>query len=159
MKKLILVFLILINTLFCFTGCSNTVNTIAVPDKILVFSNGKQEEIDKNNSKFNEIINLTNNRFNKKNAVIKEGVKDDLISMKDEVKLGIEFLYLNKHTSIINGEHKIKFDYNKLFFPLDYKKPYTDYGNFMYYGIDGKYLSGPIGYLTNAKKIADLLKK
>ena len=158
MKKLILVFLIIINALFCFAGCSNTVNTLAVPDKILIFSNGKQEEIDKNNSKFNEIINLTNNRFNKKNAVIKEGVSDDLVSMKNEVKLGIEFLYLNKQTSIISGEHKIKLDYNKLFFPLDYKKLYTDYGNFMYYG-DGKYLGGPIGDLTNAKKIVDLLKK
>ncbi len=62
-------------------GCSNkndeNTSTINTPDKIIVYKDGNQEEIEKSNHNFNKIAELTNDRIDKKNiSVVKDAYVD-----------------------------------------------------------------------------------
>lgn len=62
-------------------GCSNendkNTSTINTPDKIIVYREGNQKEIEKENPNFNKIVKITNDRIDKKNiSVVKDAYVD-----------------------------------------------------------------------------------
>lgn len=144
-------------------GCSNkndeNTSTINTPDKIIVYKDGNQEEIEKSNSNFNKIAELTNDRIDKKNiSVVKDGVDIDKF-VKESMKnnLGIEFVYDEEQKmDIRNKEGFQPINYYRLYFNLKSDKAYES--ECFQYGDKVGYVDSSRGPLKSSKDILNIVE-
>ncbi|GKX67019.1 hypothetical protein [Inconstantimicrobium mannanitabidum] len=154
--KKILIFLTLCMTIVLCSCNSNKPATIfKAPDKIIVYKDGKDYTIDKNDKDFNKIVELTNKRIDtKKFSPVKDIISDQTINYLKKDSLSLEFIY--------NEEHVY---YNKLFFLIKSKDSGDDdtsathfyqYGNSKdSYDIKNNSSVGPIGSPEEIVKLID----
>ncbi|WP_315111202.1 hypothetical protein [Clostridium intestinale] len=144
-------------------GCSNkndeNTSTINTPDKIIVYKDGNQEEIEKSNPNFNKIAELTNDRIDKKNiSVTKDGVDIDKF-VKESMKnnLGIEFVYDEEQKmDISNNEGFQPINYYRLYFNIKSDKAYES--ECFQYGDKDAYVDSSRGPLKPSEDILNIVE-
>lgn len=144
-------------------GCNNQEKEVSsiinTPDKIIVYKEGNQEEIEKSNSNFNKIAELTNDRIDKKNiSVVKDGVDIDKF-VKESMKnnLGIEFVYDEEQKmDIRNKEGFQPINYYRIYFNLKSDKAYES--ECFQYGDKGGYVDSSRGPLKSSKEILNIVE-
>lgn len=155
MKKINLIILFCLIICLCFCGCGEKhVDVVPAPDKIIIYKNGKLNEINKDNNKFSKIVNLLNERFDK--AVLSEvlsKMNDESLSKLKKEELSMEFIYSKEQ--VFDYKQK-SFKYKKLFFPLKIKSNLDEEDEF-YYAEDDKY-TFPLARLPRSEDLIDLLK-
>ncbi|AWI07798.1 hypothetical protein B9W14_16755 [Clostridium drakei] len=158
-KNRILLILVLVFIFqLCLIGCYNEHRgCIDVPDKIIVYSEGKQKVIEKSNKKTDNIVKIANKRFNQKVFNIKKDVSEELINKRKNDALSIEFIYLQEHEMDIIGNGVKPFRYTRLFFPIQMEGPRNEEECFMYYGDGRKYFDNPIANLYYNEDLVNVL--
>jgi len=144
-------------------GCSNendkNTSTINTPDKIIVYREVNQKEIEKENPNFNKIVKLTNDRIDKKNiSVVKDGVDIDKF-VKESMKnnLGIEFVYDEEQKmDMRNKEGFQPINYYRLYFNLKSDKAYES--ECFQYGDKDVYVDSSRGPLKSSKDILNIVE-
>lgn len=143
-------------------ACTNK-TIINTPSKILIYSNENIKEINSDNNAFNEIVNMTNDRFINNLTIIQDVVNDDYINKLKKEKLSIEFIYDNEQEIDIQNQ-TIK--YNRLFFPLmsenneDNIVETFQYGNKNgYNNLSDESINHSIGSLKKAEKLIEKIKQ
>lgn len=143
-------------------ACTNK-TILNTPSKILIYSNENIKEINSDNSAFNEIVNMTNNRFNNDLTIIQDVVNDDYINKLKKEKLSIEFIYDNEQKIDVQKQ-TIKYD--RLFFPLipenneDNIVETFQYGNKDgYNNLSEKSINHSIGSLKKSDKLIEKIKQ
>jgi hypothetical protein len=144
-------------------GCSNendkNTSTINTPDKIIVYKEGNQKEIEKENPNFNKIVELTNDRIDKKNiSVVKDGVDIDTF-VKESMKnnLGIEFVYDEEQKmDISNKEGFQPINYYRLYFNLKSDREYEN--ECFQYGDKDAYIDSSRGPLKPSEDILNIIE-
>lgn len=149
---LFVVFIIVLYTFY------NNADTLTAPDRIIVYKDGAQSELSKTDPKFNDVVELTNKRIDRKNlAVCKDGGNIDFtVTESKKTGLSIEFIYENEQTmKVTNQNHFPTLNYNKLFFKLSddgYSIDVFQYGN------KDVYVDSSRGPLFSPEDIVSLLK-
>ena len=100
-------------------------NVLSMPDKIVIHYEGNIQELDKTNSQFKKIVELTNSRFHNKLTTAKDIIDDKVMESTYKDGLGIEFIYNNEQSLSIKEDGFQPFKYYKLYFLLTSKL----YGN------------------------------
>ena len=158
--------LILMLFIFCLSliGCdqSNKRKVLAVPDKIMINNEGKLKELDKTNSQFKKIVELTNSRFGN-NLSRALDIIDDTIMENSIYKdgLGIEFIYNNEQALSIGGNGASAIKYYKLYFQLTSKKYGGSQGSTVYafqYGDKEHYKDSSRGTIGGPEELVTLVK-
>jgi len=131
------------------------------PDKIFVYYKENKIEIDKNDSNFAKIVELTKERVNVKLDEAKDEVDDKTIVDMHKDGIGIEFIYDNEQEIFTEGQGKDKrLKFYKLYFQLESEKNANSQGsivNCMQYGDKEHYIDssrGPLKYSEALVKIA-----
>jgi len=152
MKKIFVITIIGIVFLIIFI-CNFFGHTVSldVPDKIIIYQNERQLEIDKNHPRFHDIYSLMNKRLEQDPVIVKLIVIDDLSEIKKNVKLGIEFIYFNKKQFKLNNMTQ---EIRKVFFPLEYSGTNDEKLNFMYLGLQD--YTNVIGGLSKSTRLIDI---
>lgn len=120
------------------------------PEKIIVYNEGVQKELDKNSEDFNKILELTNKRFKRNLSIGKDIVDDKSIEFARSRGVGIEFVYSRNHFMFCTHP----FIYDRLYFDLFlYNTPGTGFAHAM----SGQYLGHSLGNLTYSKNLVDLV--
>jgi hypothetical protein len=129
-------FIVIIFVIFCFslTGCqqSDKFNAKAIgkpigavlstPDKIIIYNKEKSKELDKNDSRFGKIVELTNKRFHSKLSAALDIIDESNSTSIIRDGYGIEFIYSNEHELSIKADGFTSFKYNRLYFQLTSEK-------------------------------------
>ncbi|MDZ4992090.1 hypothetical protein GNF80_03770 [Clostridium perfringens] len=123
MKKfssfILLIFILLISTLFLGCDSSPKDELIKLPNKIFVYYDGSPIEISKDNKIFKEIVELTNKRIDKdKISTAQDVVSENYVDSLKKEKLSLEFLYEEEQEMNLTGDGFMPMKYTKLFFPL-----------------------------------------
>jgi predicted small lipoprotein YifL len=123
-KKYIAIILILV-LLFTLAGCKDKFSgSLSIPDKINIYSDGKQKQISKNGDKFDRTL------FNRINELVDIKIPKDLSTLKciisdndlKEVKgFAVEFIYSRPQSVTINYGKKEKIEFTEIVFPLTEK--------------------------------------
>lgn len=137
------VVLIVVSGIFIYANAAPK-NTIAEPDKILIYRMGNVIEVKKEDPKFNELVKLTNDRFKGKKITITGHLEPAILEkgMKN-IEKGMEFIYSTPQSFKVKGD-KTPQIYSKLFFELQdlhssaFGQSGSDIRSF-YYGIDSGY--------------------
>lgn len=101
-------FIVIIFVIFSFslTGCqqSDKFNSKAIekpigtvlstPDKIIIYNKDKSKELDKNDSRFGKIVELTNKRFHSKLSTALDIIDEGNSTSINRDGYGIEFIFL-----------------------------------------------------------------
>jgi len=152
-KKIIIIPLALLFVMAVF--CLVKPNKVPAPWKIIIYSEGTQKEVDRNDENFSKIVDLTNKRFKINLSRAKDVVDDSSIEYQQKDDLGIEFIYPESHTFISLNP----FTYDKLYFQLTSKKYGDEQGsvvNTFEYGNNGHYLDCSRGELYYSEELADM---
>lgn len=152
----ILVFAFILQ-LYLTSCCNEERGCIGIPDKIIVYSEGKQKVIKKSDKKMDSIVKITNKRFNPKVFNIKKDVSEELINKRKNDALSIEFIYLQEHEMDIIGDGVKPFRYTRLFFPIQMEGPRNEEECFMYYGDGRKYFDNPMANLYYNEDLVNVL--
>lgn len=155
--KVLHIFLLAIFTLTFFNGCSK-LKSVTNPDKIVVYKNGTEIVIEKDNPLFNEIINECTKRFNYKIGIEQIYIGEDWESDVKSDKLSLEFQYSSEQIFSLDTTREVQLRYSKLLFPLVLEKSFLQGDeNYMAYGDSERYKSGLIGKLTFSENLINLL--
>ena len=159
---------IMIFSLFI-SGCDETKETetlsprnpISLPDNIIIYKNGVQAEVDKKDSRFKQIVSLTNKRLSSKTATVLDHIDDKAVEQLKKDTLGLEFIYSTEHNLSIKSYGFTPFKYYRLFFPLindmkeNKQRHITDC---LQHGDKEHYLNSSRGPLVDSKELIELLK-
>lgn len=166
---------LLILFVFCFSliGCqqSDNINGKAIgkplgtvlckPDKIIIYNKEKSKELDKNDTRFDKIVELTNERFHNKLSTGLDIIDESSSANVIRDGLGVEFIYSNEQELSINGDGFTPFKYNKLYFQLTSEKYGDSQGSPVHWIIHGdkdRYKGSSNGPLKYSKELVDLVK-
>lgn len=144
-KKVFILSIFCMTILLCAYNFIKPTNTFKTPDKIIVYKDGKDYTLDKNDKDFNKIVELTNKRIDsKKFEKITDIVNEEYINYSKKDLLSLEFIY---------NEEQV--NYSKLFFLIKSKEAGTEQGSPIYgyqygnsknsYNIKNNSSVGPIG--------------
>lgn len=127
-----------------------TVTNFNIPNQILVYKNGKEKKILKDDNKYAEILKLSDNRIGIKIDRLKLVIPKESIEKLKKTETFIEFVYSEQQKKIGNLEQK----YIELIFPLT-----GDYIGYCLFeqGNNNDY-SGPISNLGSPDSLLNLLK-
>lgn len=166
---------IIIFILFCFslTGCQQPDKVIGKeigkpigtvlsnPDKIIIHDKEKAKELDKNDERFDKIVEMTNKRFHSKLSTALDIIDESSSTNVIRDGLGVEFIYNNEQELSINGDGFTPFNYNKLYFQLTSEKYGDSQGSPVHYLVHGdkyRYKGSSNGPLKYSKELIDLVK-
>jgi hypothetical protein len=136
-------------------------DVLTLPDKIVIYSEGTQKELDKTDPRFTKVVKLTNGRFHNKLSTVQDIIDDDAINNIQKDGLGIEFVYLTEQDMSITGDGFQPFRYNKLYFQLTSQRYGKEQGStvhtFQHSEKDHytEYSRGPLKY---SKELVTLVK-
>jgi hypothetical protein len=139
-------------------------NVLSMPDKIIISNNNTSKELDKTNSDFKKIVELTNSRFHSKLSTSLDIIDDETMESIRKDGLGMEFIYSNEQNFSIKGDGFQPFKYYKLYFQLTSEKYGNEQGSTvhtMQYGDNNHYKDcsrGPLKYSEELIKIVENLK-
>lgn len=139
-------------------------NTLAAPEKIVIYDKGSTKEISISNAQFNKIVELTNKRFHDKLSTASDVINDSTMGDIRKDGLGIEFFYSSEQQLAIEGDGFKAFKYNKLYFQLTSDRSGNKYGSSVHtlqYGDKEHYMDcsrGPLKYSQELIKIVEGLK-
>ena len=139
-------------------------NALSMPDKIIIYNNNTLKEIDKTNSDFKKIVELTNSRFHNKISTAQDIIDDTAMESIHNDGLGMEFIYSNEQDLSIKGDGFQPFKYHKLYFQLTSEKYGNEQGSTvhtMQYGDKDHYKDcsrGPLKYSEELVKLVESLK-
>ncbi|WP_411682912.1 hypothetical protein [Clostridium thailandense] len=138
MKKkigILMIFVLSVGILYYIRGRKVSVN-IPIPNKIIVYKDGKSKTLTGDDENFNDIVELTNKRFNKSNSYNLEE-NSEYISYLYKNKLSwecLEFIYDKDRSFQLKIKNKnVEYKYKKLFFTIRAEES-NDYGTNMAYG-------------------------
>lgn len=168
-------FIVIIFFIFCFslTGCqqSDEFNAKAIgepigtvlstPDKIIIYNKEKSKELDKNDSRFGKIVELTNKRFHDKLSTNLDIIDESNSTSINRDGYGIEFIYSNEYELSIKSDGFTSFKYNRLYFQLTSEKYGDSQGSPVHSFIHGDkdhYKGSSNGPLKFSKELVDLVK-
>lgn len=123
-KKTVSIILLLV-MIFSLSGCrekfSSSLNT---PDKINIYTEGKQKQITKNGDEFEQILfdritELVNIKVPKDWSAIKSTISDN--DLKEVKAHAVEFIYNKPQSTTINYGKKEKIEFTEVVFPLSEK--------------------------------------
>jgi hypothetical protein len=126
-------------------------STIPIPDKIIFYNKGKESVIDKKDSKYNEVVNLTKERIKGIQDVYKSFI--DINGLKSKGSL-LEFNYTAAQTfEYVTAQGKKEIiSYTKLYFDVDV----NDRENILM-AFEGGQGVGPVGPLSSPDKLINIL--
>ncbi|MBL4931225.1 hypothetical protein [Clostridium paridis] len=142
----------------------NIENALSMPDKIIIYSNNTSKVLDKTNSDFKKLVDLTNSRFHNKLSTSQDIIDDTTIESMKKDGLGMEFIYSNEQDLSIKGDGFQPFKYHKLYFQLTSEKYGNAQGSSVHtlqYGDKDHYKDcsrGPLRYSEELIKIVENLK-
>lgn len=159
--------LLFISSVFCLSliGCSqsDTINgkqlgkplrnVLSIPDRIILYNQGTQKEIDKSSDNFKKILDLTNKRFHDKLSTARDIIDDNGVGAMNKDGIGLEFIYDEVKELSIKGDGFQPFKYNKLYFQITSDKSGNAQGSRVHtlqYGDSQHYKGssrGPLKYL------------
>lgn len=155
--KLLHMLLIVVFSMTFFNGCSK-LKSVTTPDKIVVYKNGTEIIIEKNNPLFTEILNESVKRFNYKIGLEQIYIGEDWESDVKSDKLSLEFRYFSEQVFNFDSTRETQLRYSRLLFPLVLEKSFlTGDENYMAYGDSERYKSGLIGKLTYSDTLINLI--
>jgi len=135
------------------TAKDKTYKYFATPDKIIFYNHGIEKDIEKGSSLFNNILDLTDKRFNDRIGFYKSEIDVEGLNKMQQSELMLVFSYSDiKETTYLSQTNTIK-KYKRLIMPLS-----GNTSNFLYFDDGGKYSSGPIGTLSPPDGLVNLLK-
>lgn len=160
MKKFSLLIIILLSILLLGHKIlkGNSGQIISEPNKIIIYKDGREKEIDSSDNDFKKILLLTNERINKwKLYFAKDGIDiNSFVENSKKNNLGIEFIYDDEQSMDIknfNGFHTI--NYYKLYFNLKSEKSYQC--EYFQYGNQEKYISSSVGPIKLPNDIIEII--
>jgi hypothetical protein len=156
-NKVIVILLCIFIVETCLIGCNNHRECIAVPDKIIIYSDGKEKAIQKSDVKTGEITKITNKRLNPKVSNKNQCVNEEFISKIKNESLSVEFIYIQEQEMDIIGDGAKQFRYTRLFFPVQIKGPRSEKECLMYYGDGRKYFNNPMENLYYDEDLVNVL--
>ncbi|WP_238886250.1 hypothetical protein [Clostridium sp. YIM B02551] len=142
----------------------NIENALSIPDKIIIYNKNTPKELNKTNSEFKKIVDLTNSRFHSKLSTSQDIIDDTIMENIQKDGLGMEFIYSNEQKLSINGDGFQPFKYHKLYFQLTSEKYGNGQGSSVHtlqYGDKNHYKDcsrGPLRYSEELIKIVENLK-
>lgn len=161
LKKISIFVILCMTILLCGCNSKKTTNLIKTPDKIIIYKDGKEYAIDKNDKDFNKIVELTNKRIDISNlAICKDIINDDYVNQYKKKLLAIEFLYNQEQNFDINTEQFNPIKYYKLFFILIDKDPDSASRSFacsFQYGNINSYIDSSRGILKSPDDLIKLI--
>ncbi len=156
-NKVVMILICIFIFEICLIGCSKTRECIAVPDKIIIYSVGKEKVIKKSDSKTVEITRITNRRLNSKVSNKNQSVNEEFIDKTKNDILSIEFIYSQEQEMDVIGDGAKQFRYTRLFFPIQIKGPRSEEECLMYYGDGRKYFNNPMANLYYDEDLVNVL--
>lgn len=158
-EKIFILGFLCIAILLCGCNSKKTSNLIKTPDKIIVYKDGKDYIIDKNDKDFNKIVELTNKRIVLKDlTIVKDIIDDNNIAEYKKEPLCIEFIYNQEQAIDVDTWKPTSIKYHKLFFVLVDKEFGTEENSIIYtfqYGDVNSYIDSSRGPI---KSPSDLIK-
>lgn len=136
-------------------------NVLDIPDKIIIYNREENQGLDKNDSSFNEIVNLTNKRFHSEVSTALDMIEDNNSEKIVRDGIGVEFIYSYEQELNIKGDGFKSFKYNKLYFQLTSEKNGNDQGAPVHWFIhgDSEYYKGSSnGPLKYSKELVNLVE-
>lgn len=157
--KVLHIFLLVIFAMTFFSGCTK-LKSVNTPDKIVVYKNGSEFVLEKDNPLFNEVINECVNRFNYKIGIEQIYIGEDWESDVKSDNLSLEFRYSSEQIFSLDSTRETQLKYSRLLFPLVLQKSYLQGDeNYMAYGDSERYKSGLVGKLTYSENLINLLSE
>lgn len=155
--KLLHIFLVIFFSITVFSSCSK-LKSVTTPDKIIVYKNGTEIIIEKDNPLFNKILDECVKRFNYKIGIEQIYIGEDWESDIKSDKLSLEFRYSSEQIFNFDSTRETQLRYSRLLFPLVLEKSFLQGDeNYMAYGDYERYKSGLIGKLTYSEELINLV--
>ncbi len=126
-------------------------STIPIPDNIIFYNKGKESVIDKKDSKYNDVVNLTKERIKGIRGIYKSII--DINGLKSKGSL-LEFNYTAAQTFeyVTTQGEKTIISYTKLYFNVDVNDSQNIFMDF-----EGGQGHAPIGPLSSPDKLSIIL--
>ena len=149
---------------FCLTGCSpkiqdhsapitKTYKYFEIPDVILVHNKGKDKKITNKDSLYNEILDLTNQRFSNKIDYYELAIEMNKLKNFEKNEIVLEFIYKDSKQTKYDENGTFSRKYKKLIMPLTGK-----YTNCVFFDTGDNSSYGPIATLSSPDSLIKILK-
>ncbi|MFD3158833.1 hypothetical protein ACFIJ5_18650 (plasmid) [Haloimpatiens sp. FM7330] len=161
-KKRIIIFCIVLVFTYTFFIHFNSRNVISVPDKMIIYANKTEKEVNKQSNEFDKIFKLTNERFKFTLYSAKDIINDVYVDNLKKQTLGVEFIYSKKQKLkyFSNFSHNI-LEFDKLYFPLIEENKKIDKYSIVHtfqYGYNNHYINSSMGNLHYSKQLIEIIK-